>query len=50
MKTTEFNIAPWNVRKKAENKKTGRKQLRTEELRETWLRRRKPTKGCGARW
>jgi hypothetical protein len=26
-------------------KKTGRKQLRTEELGETWLRRRKPTKG-----
>jgi hypothetical protein len=34
--------------KKAENK-TGRKQLRTEELGETWLRRRKPTKGCGAK-
>jgi hypothetical protein len=25
--------------KKAENKKTGRKQRRTEELGETWLRR-----------
>jgi hypothetical protein len=31
--------------KKAENKKSGRKQLRTEELGETWLRKRKPTKG-----
>jgi hypothetical protein len=31
--------------KKAENKKTGRKQLRTEELVETWPRRRKPHKG-----
>jgi len=30
-------------------KKTGRKQLRTEELGETWLRRRKPTKGCSAK-
>jgi hypothetical protein len=29
--------------------KTGRKQVRTEELGETWLRRRKPTKGCGAK-
>jgi len=36
--------------KKAENKKTGRKQLRTEELGETWLRRGKPTKGCSAKW
>jgi len=35
--------------KKAENKKTGRKQLRTEELGETWLRRRKPTRGCSAK-
>jgi hypothetical protein len=26
--------------------KTGRRQLRIEELRETWLRRREPTKGC----
>jgi hypothetical protein len=34
--------------KKAE-KKTGRKHLRTEELGETWLRRRKPTKGCSTR-
>jgi hypothetical protein len=31
-------------------KKNGRKQLRTEELGETWLRRRKPTKGCSAKW
>jgi hypothetical protein len=30
-------------------KKTGRKQLRTEERGETWLRRRKPTKGCSAK-
>ena len=29
--------------------KTGRKQLRTEELGETWLRRRKPTMGCSAK-
>jgi hypothetical protein len=35
--------------KKAENKKTERKQLSTEELRETWLRRRKPTKGCSVK-
>jgi hypothetical protein len=36
--------------KKAESrKKTGRRQLRMEELGETWLRRRKPTKGCGAK-
>jgi hypothetical protein len=35
--------------KKAESKKTGRKQLRIEELGETWLRRRKPTKGCIAK-
>ena len=34
----------------AENKKkTGRKQLRAEELGETWLRRPKPTKGCSAK-
>jgi hypothetical protein len=30
--------------------KTGRRQLRMEELGETWLRRRKPTKGCSAKW
>ena len=30
--------------------KTGRKELRTEELGETWLRRRKPTEGCNAKW
>jgi hypothetical protein len=35
--------------KKLKIKKTGRKQLRTEELGETWLRRRKPTKGCSAK-
>jgi len=35
--------------KKAENKKTGRKQLGTEELGETWLKRRKPTKACSAK-
>jgi hypothetical protein len=35
--------------KKAENKKTGSKQLRTEELGETWLRRRKPTKDCSVK-
>jgi len=29
--------------------KTGRRQLRIEELGETWLRRRKPTKGCSAK-
>jgi hypothetical protein len=29
--------------KKGESKKTGRKQLRIEELGETWLRRRKST-------
>jgi hypothetical protein len=29
--------------------KTGRKQLRIEELGETWLRRRKPKKDCSAK-
>jgi hypothetical protein len=29
--------------------KTGRRQLRIEELGETWLRREKPTKGCSAK-
>jgi hypothetical protein len=28
---------------------TGRRQLRIEELEETWLRRRKPTKGCSTK-
>jgi len=36
--------------KKLTIKKTRRKQLRTEELGETWLRRRKPTMGCSAKW
>jgi hypothetical protein len=35
--------------KQAESKKTRRKQLRTEELGETWLSRQKPTKGCSAK-
>jgi hypothetical protein len=35
--------------KKAESKKLGVGQLRIEELGETWLRRRKPTKGCNAK-
>jgi len=35
--------------KKLKIKNTGRKQLRTEELGETWLRRQKPTKGCSAK-
>jgi len=35
--------------KKAESKKTGRRQLRIEEPGETWLRRREPTKGCSAK-
>jgi len=36
--------------KKAESKKkTGKRQLRIEELGETWLRRRKPKKGCSAK-
>jgi hypothetical protein len=30
-------------------KKTRRKQLRIEELGETWLRRQKPTEGCSAK-
>jgi hypothetical protein len=30
--------------------KTGRRRLRIEELGETWLRRRKPTKGCTDKW
>jgi len=29
--------------------KSGRKQLRSEELGETWLRRQKLTKGCSAK-
>jgi hypothetical protein len=32
--------------KKAKSQKTGREQLRIEEFGETWLRRRKPIKGC----
>jgi hypothetical protein len=36
--------------KRAEIKKNVRRQLRTEELVETWLRKRKPTKGCSAKW
>jgi hypothetical protein len=39
----------WKIKKQTESKKTGRKQLRIEELGETWLRRRKPTKGCSAK-
>jgi hypothetical protein len=35
--------------KKAESKKPGRRQLRIEELGETWLRRQKPTKGFSAK-
>ena len=35
--------------KKAESTKTGRRQLRIEGLGETWLRRRKPTKGCSVK-
>jgi len=36
--------------RKAENKKkTGTKQQRTERG-ETWLRGRKPTKGCSGKW
>jgi len=35
--------------KKLNVKKTGRRRLRIEELGKTWLRRRKPTKGCSAR-
>jgi hypothetical protein len=35
--------------KKLKVKKTGRKHLRREEFGETWLRRRKPTKGCSAK-
>jgi hypothetical protein len=36
--------------KKSWKLKTGRRQLRIEELGETWLRRRKSTKGCSAKW
>jgi hypothetical protein len=35
--------------KKAASQKIGRRQLRIEELGETWLRRRKPTHGCSAK-
>jgi len=30
--------------------KYGRRHLRIKELGETWLRRRKPTKACSAKW
>jgi hypothetical protein len=33
-------------KKKLKVKKTGRRQLRIEELGEAWLRRQNPTKGC----
>jgi len=36
--------------KKLKITKTGLKQLRTEELGKTWLRRRKATKGCSDKW
>jgi len=49
MKTTEFNIMLWKVSKSCKLK-TGRKQLRIEELGETWLRTRKTTKGYSAKW
>jgi len=35
--------------KKSCKLKIGRRQLRIEELGETWLRRRKPIKGCSAK-
>jgi len=35
--------------KKSESNKTRRRQLRIEELGETWLRKRKPTKVCSAK-
>jgi hypothetical protein len=39
----------WKIKKAENKKKTGRKQLRTEELGETGLRRRNPTEGCSAK-
>ena len=38
-----------DLKKKSSKSKTGRRQLRIEELGETWLRRLKPTKGCSAK-
>jgi hypothetical protein len=38
-----------DLKKKAEKLKTGRRQLKIEELGETWLRSRKPSKGCSAK-
>jgi hypothetical protein len=44
------NLHSWKIKIKLKvTKKTGRRQLRIEELGETWLRRRKPTKGCSAK-
>jgi hypothetical protein len=37
-----------DIKKKLKSK-IGRRQRRTEELGETWLRRQKPTKGCSAK-
>jgi hypothetical protein len=49
MKTTLARGCHGRSKKKLKVKKIGRKQLRVEELGETWLRRRKPTKGCSAK-
>jgi len=46
-------MATWcrgRSKKKLKVKETGRRHLRIEEFGETWLRRRKPTKGCSAKW
>jgi hypothetical protein len=38
----------WKI-KKAESKKMEKETAKDKELGETWLRRRKPTKGCSAK-
>jgi hypothetical protein len=50
MKTKTMMTKGYHGRyKKAESKKTGRRQLKIEGLGETWLRKQKPTKGCSAK-
>ena len=41
-------VRPWSFHKYCYGEHMA--WLRTEELGETWLRRRKPTKGCSAKW
>jgi hypothetical protein len=49
-KTKTAMASGWHGRsKKVESQKLERKQLTTEKFGQTWLRRRKPTKGCSAK-